>query len=257
MDVITLSYPSHSATHTQHPAPVLTHSIYSHVYIALLAAATIYVHAAASLTDAMREAAAAFERHSRAQVVFNFGASSILERQIEQGAPADVFLSADEAKVDALAKQNLVRKRIDLLTNTLVVVAASDERIAMTKPGDLRRFERIAVAQPESVPAGIYAKAWLEREKLWRELQPKLIPTENVRATLAAVEAGNADAGIVYRTDARISKRVRVVWQVANGPRIVYPVALLSAGAAARDFVQFLTGAEARRIFTKYGFGAP
>lgn len=227
------------------------------MYIALLAAATIYVHAAASLTDAMREAGAEFERRTKAQVVFNFGASSILERQIEQGAPADVFVSADEAKVDALAKQRLVRSRADLLTNSLVVVVPNDAPVKMTRARDLQRFARIAIAQPDSVPAGIYAKSWLEREKLWIALQPKLIPTENVRATLAAVEAGNADAGIVYRTDAQISKRVRVAWSVVNGPRIVYPVAVLSDERAARDFVTFLRGAEGRKIFAKYGFGAP
>lgn len=227
------------------------------MYIALLAAATIYVHAAASLTDAVREIGAAFQRKTHTTVVFNLGASSMLARQIEQGAPADVFISADEAKVDALAKQHLVRRRVDVLTNSLVIVVPSDSRAVMRRAEDVRGFRRIAIAEPESVPAGIYAKEWLQSVSLWHELQPKLIPTENVRAALAAVEAGNADAGIVYRTDARISGRVRVIWKVANGPRIVYPAAQVSDAPAARQFLDFLRSAEARRIFARYGFGTP
>lgn len=229
------------------------HPIYSSVYIAILAAATIYVHAAASLTDAMRDLGAAFEKQTKARVVFNFGASSILARQIKEGAPADVFISADEAKLRGLS----TRRRKDLLTNALVIVVPKDSNIAMRREADLSAFDTIAIAEPESVPAGIYAKEWLTKAKLWTAVERKLVPTENVRATLAAVEAGNADAGIVYATDAQISKRVRVVWRVANGPRIVYPAALLTSSNAARAFYDFLSSAAARAIFTKYGFRAP
>jgi molybdate transport system substrate-binding protein len=226
------------------------------VYIALLAV-TIYVHAAASLSDAMRDIGAAFEQKIGAHVVFNFGASSMLERQIEEGAPADVFVSADEAKVDALTRQHLVRRRKDVLTNTLVVVVPRDSRAAMRDAKGLQQFGRIAIAEPEGVPAGVYAKAWLQSVGLWDALRPKLIPTENVRATLAAVEAGNADAGIVYRTDAQISPRVGVIWRVTGGPRIVYPAAELSGLPAARAFFDFLTSPVAKAIFAKYGFGTP
>jgi molybdate transport system substrate-binding protein len=222
--------------------------------IATLLAAQLFVHAAASLTDALHELGAVFERHTGVQVVFNFGASSIVARQIEQGAPADVFLSADEAKVDALARKHLVVARRDLLTNTLVVAVARDSRVTVRGARDLLRLSRIAIAQPDSVPAGIYAKEWLQRSGLWTAIAPRLIPTENVRAALAAVEAGNADAAFVYRTD--LTARSRIALEI-HGLHIVYPVAIVRDSPAARRFVDFLQSATARRIFTKYGFGVP
>ena len=208
-------------------------------------AGEVRVLAAVSLTEALEEIAAGYTRD---EIVFNLGASSLLARQIEQGAPADLFLSADEARMDALAKQGLVKSRVSVLSNTLVVVGVP-----------LARAKSVALAEPSSVPAGVYARAWLMKTGQWTRIAPKVIPTENVRAALAAVESGNADAAIVYKTDARIAKRVRIVFEVprAQGPKISYPFALLRDAEnpnGAALFLRHLQSKEARRIFAKHGF---
>src|SRR5262245_5451450 len=169
-------------------------------------ATEINVFAAASLTDSLKEIAIAYEKTSGDKVVFNFGASSTLARQIEEGAPADIFFSADEAKMDGLQKKNLIdaSTRKSRLGNALVVVVASDSQLQIGSAAALTNaaIKKLALAEPKTVPAGIYAKKWLEDAKLWSAIEPKLIPTENVRAALAAVEAGNVEAGVVYKTDA-------------------------------------------------------
>lgn len=208
-------------------------------------AAEVRVFAAVSLTEALEEIAASYTRD---RIVFHFGASSLLARQIEEGAPADLFLSADEARVDALAKNGLIRTRVSVLSNTLVVVGVP-----------LTQARSVALAEPSSVPAGVYARAWLQKTGMWERIAPKVIPTENVRAALAAVESGNVDAAIVYKTDARIAKRTKIVFEVprAQGPPISYPFALLrDAGnpEAATLFLRHLQSKEALRIFAKHGF---
>lgn len=216
------------------------------VLVILLIAVSAYagevrVFAAVSLTEALEEIAAGYTRD---EIVFHFGASSLLARQIENGAPADLFLSADERCMKALR----ISTRVSMLSNTLVVVGVP-----------LARAKSVALAEPSSVPAGVYAKAWLEKTGQWSRIAPKVIPTENVRAALAAVESGNVDAAIVYKTDARIAKRVRVVFEVprAQGPKISYPFALLrdaENASAAALFLRHLQSQEARRIFAKHGF---
>jgi molybdate transport system substrate-binding protein len=129
----------------------------------------------------------------------------------------------------------------------------------LAAPAELRGVKRLALADPAAVPAGVYAKAWLEKQGLWKELEARVVPALDVRAALAAVEAGRVDAGVVYATDAAQSKRVRVALAVpeGEGPRIVYPVAALTRGKApkgARAFVRFLQGEAARRAFERYGF---
>jgi len=195
---------------------------------AVPAAAEVTVFAAASLTDALKEIATAYEGSSGDKLVFNFGASSILARQIQEGAPADLFFSADEAKMDSLAKGGLVTKetRRSLLSNTLVIVVPADSTLTLATPADLAtsKVRVLALAEPQSVPAGIYAKEWLKSLKLWSKVIDKVIPTENVRAALAAVESGNADLGIVYKTDAGISKKVRIVcWICRSGSSTTRP----------------------------------
>jgi molybdate transport system substrate-binding protein len=226
-------------------------------------AADLNVFAAASLSDALREIANSYEPASGDRLRYNFGASSTLSLQIKQGAPADLFFSADEAKVDELAKANLIATdtRVSLLSNTLVIVVNADRGAAISKPDDLAKPTngRIALAEPETVPAGVYAKEWLQRIGLWKKISDRVVPTENVRACLAAVEAGNADAGIVYKTDALTSKKVKIVHEVsgADGPKISYPLAVLKDtkhGDAARKFAAYLAGPEARAVFVKYGF---
>jgi molybdate transport system substrate-binding protein len=226
-------------------------------------AAEVTVFAAASLTDALKETAAAYEKQSGDKIVFNFGASSMLERQIEEGAPADIFLSADEAKMNALATKNLIVKetRKSLLSNTLVIVTSSDSDLKIASPADLTspKVRRIALADPKAVPAGVYSKALLEKQNLWAQIEPKVVPVDNVRAALAAVESGNIEVGMVFKTDAAISKKVKVAYEVPAdiGPKISYPMAITKNAKqveSAKKFVEYLATDDAAKIFTKYGF---
>jgi molybdate transport system substrate-binding protein len=215
-------------------------------------AAEVRVLAAASLTDALQEIAEAYERQSGDRITFSFGASNVLARQIAAGAPADLFLSADERSMDRVP----ALERASVLSNRLVVVVP-DDRNTIAHPRELLAMQSIALAEPSSVPAGIYARQWLESLQLWEAIKPKIVPTDNVRSALAAVASGNVDAAIVYRTDARISKKVRVAYVVANGPRISYPFAVLRDAEeprAARRFLTYLRGEAARDVFARHGF---
>ena len=228
-----------------------------------LAAAEVSVFAAASLADVLNQLAKSYEKQSGDKLVFNFGASSLLARQIQEGAPADVFFSADEAKMDALEKQDLLLPgtRKSRLSNTLVIVVASDSSLKITLLADLATpvLKRLALADPKAVPAGIYSKEFLEKRKLWTAVEKKVIPTENVRAALAAVESGNVDAGVVYKTDAAMSKKVKVAYEIpaSEGPTISYPVAVLKGSrsiAAAKKFVAYVNSPDAAQVFQGYGF---
>ena len=224
--------------------------------------AEVNVYAAASLTDVMKEIASAYAKESGDKILFNFGASSLLARQIIEGAPADMFLSADEAKMDELEQAGLIATgtRRDLLSNLLVIVVPSDSKLVIASPEELvTKSQKIAVADPRAVPAGIYTKEYLTRLGLWQKLESKIVPTENVRAALGAVESGNVDAGFVYKTDANISSKVRVAFTVAveQGPPIRYPVALIKEAkekSAAAKFLSYLQSASARKTFERYGF---
>jgi molybdate transport system substrate-binding protein len=227
-----------------------------------LRAATVMVFAAASLTESLQEIAAAYEKQSGDKIVFNFAASGTLARQIEEGAPADIFISADEAKADALEKKGLLVKetRKSLLGNSLVIVTPPVST-AIQSPADLTNaaVKRVALGDTKIVPAGTYAKVYLEKSGLWAGLEPKVVPCENVRAVLAAVESGNVDAGVVYKTDAAISKKVKVAFEVpaADGPKISYPAALVANAPqpdAAKKFLECLTGSEADAVFARHGF---
>ena len=237
--------------------------------IALLAAAfalgiadpkpEILVFGAASLTESLQDLGNAYEAKFGTKVVFSFGASSDLARQIEAGAPADVFFSADTARMDALEKAGLVKAgdRHEFLSNSLVVVVPSDSTLKVSTAEDLLNLPRIALADPASVPAGIYAKKWLRGLGLWERIEPKVVPTLDVRSALAAVETGAIPAAIVYRTDAAVAKSARVAFAVRNGPEILYSVAAVAdskSPKAADDFVLFLAGPDGRAEFTKRGF---
>jgi molybdate transport system substrate-binding protein len=228
-----------------------------------LRAAEITVFAAASLTDSLKPIARAYEQNSGDRIVFNFGASSTLARQIEAGAPADIFFSADEAQMNTLARQSLIdpATRKDRLGNILVVIVPVDNSLVIQSASDLTNagIKQIALADPQAVPAGVYAKAWLEHLHLWPAVQLKVVPTENVRAALAAVASGNVDAGMVYKTDAAISKQVRIAFEVppADGPDIRYPMARVKGSPqpeAAKRFLNYLSSKEAGQVFTRYGF---
>ena len=219
----------------------------------------LLVFGAASLTESLQEIGRDFEAKTGQKVDFSFASSSDLERQIEAGAPADVFFSADTAKMDALEKAGLVRKsdRREFLSNALVVVVPKESRAAIASARDLTALPRIALADPASVPAGIYAKKWLTAEGVWDALAPKVVPTLDVRAALAAVAGGDIPAGIVYRTDAATSKDVRVAFTVTNGPAITYSVAPLTGSKQPRSaaaFVAFVDSRESRAVFERRGF---
>jgi molybdate transport system substrate-binding protein len=227
-----------------------------------LRAAELSVFAAASLSDAMKELASAYESKSEDKLLFNFAASNALARQIMEGAPADVFFSADEIQMEKLVNAGLIdaSTRVDFLSNTLVIVVPKDgpaelNPAALTEPV----IKRLALADPEGVPAGVYAREYLTKAGLWEAVKPKVVPTENVRAALAAVESGNVEAGIVYKTDANISKAVKIAYEVsaAEGPKISYPVAVVKGSKnadAAQRFVEFLKSEPVLAVFKKFGF---
>lgn len=233
------------------------------VFSARARAAEVMVFAAASLTDCLKKIGAAYEKKSGQKAEFNFGASSTLARQIEEGAPADIFFSADEARMDELEHRGLVVSgtRESHLSNSLVVIVAADSGLKIHSAEDLAGsgVKQIALADPKIVPAGVYSREYFEKLHLWQAVQPKVVPTDNVRAALAAVESGNVDAGMVYKTDAAISHRVKVACEIPahDGPPISYPMAVLTESAhpdAARAFLEFLDGREASAIFERYGF---
>lgn len=225
-------------------------------------AAELTVFAAASLAEALQEIAPAYTAVSGDTLRFSFGASGTLARQIKEGAPADVLVSADELRLDQLERAGLlaVGTRRTILANQLVVVVEAAAG-AFNTPDALAsaNVRRIAIGEPATVPAGTYTRQYLDSAGLWAQLSGKLVPLDNVRAVLAAVEAGNADAGFVYRTDALLSKKVRIALAVPldAGPRITYPAAALrdaKSPAAAARFVAFLAGPEAQTVFARHGF---
>jgi molybdate transport system substrate-binding protein len=225
--------------------------------------ATLTVSAAASLENVLAPVADAYSRrHPRIKIEFNFDGSGALARQIEDGAPADVFFSAAAEPMDTLAAHGLLNDstRRDLLRGQIVLIVprnapdtGSFESLADP------RVKFIALADPASVPAGEYGRQVLTAFGLWDRIQPKLVLAKDVRQVLSYVETGNADAGLVYATDARQSDKVRVAAIAPENTHspVVYPVAALRAArdpAAARDFVAFLSGPEARAIFVSQGF---
>lgn len=235
----------------------------THLFSPQATGTELTVFAAVSLRDVLAQLGAYYEKQTGDKAVFSFGASSLLARQIEAGAPADVFFSADEDKMNQLEAAGLILKetRKSLLSNALVIVVSAKTNIALKSAADLMRPEikRIALAEPRTVPAGIYARRYLENSGVWKSVQPKVIPTENVRAALVAVEGGNADAAIVYRTDVRGSKDARIAYEVPpdQTPAISYSVAVVKgtkAQDAARKLVAYFDSNEARQLFTKYGF---
>jgi molybdate transport system substrate-binding protein len=230
------------------------------VFAAPVGAEEVTVYAAASLTDALGELSPGFEARTGHKIVFSFGASNDLARQIKAGAPADVFFSADRVQMDGLESAGFVqaKDRVDLLSNVLVAVIAASSTMKMSQPAELLAVKHLALADPQAVPAGVYARTWLQSIGLWEKVKDRVVPTLNVRAALSAVESESADAGIVYRTDAAISKRVKVAFEVPReqGPAIVYPLAALTASkkAATNELVRYLVSADAREVYAHYGF---
>jgi len=227
---------------------------------------TLTVFAAASLADVFEDVGKAYTAQTRQAVRFSFAASSVLAKQIESGAPADVFASADEEWMDYLARRNLIQAstRRDVVTNVLVLVAPANSRVKLRiAPGfalaaALGERGRLATGDPASVPVGKYAKAALTRLGVWASVENRLVPADNVRTALNFVARGEAPLGIVYATDALADKHVRVVdrFPAQTHERIAYPAAAMaSAPADGAAFVNFLASKTAQAIFEKAGFG--
>ena len=224
----------------------------------------VLVSAASSLSEAFTGVARAFEARDGARVILNLGASNALVRQVQAGAPVDVFVSADDRQIDQLGALLRPGSRVELASNQLVVVVPDDRPSGWTSIQGLLnpKVRRVAVGDPAGVPAGVYAKEYLTRIGLWAMLQPKVVPTGSVRLALAAVESGAVDAAVVYRTDAAVAKRSRVAWRVPHeeGPGIRYAaVAVRDAPnpAAADRLLRFLRSPEVASLMQQAGFTPP
>lgn len=232
----------------------------------LVAQEQITVFAAASLKNALDDTNAAFTKATGIKVTASYAASSALAKQIEQSAPADVFISADLQWMDYLAERKLIKPdtRVNLLGNKLVLIAPTDSKLATMTIGqgfDIAKLAgdgRIAVADVKSVPAGLYAKAALEKLGAWRAAEPKLAQAENVRATLAFVARGETPIGIVYETDAKVEPKVKIIGTFPDGsyPPVTYPFAATteSKKSGVAQYLLFLRTPAAKAIFEKYGF---
>ncbi|MBD2388300.1 molybdate ABC transporter substrate-binding protein [Cylindrospermum sp. FACHB-282] len=237
------------------PSPVLAQSN-----------ANILVSAAASLKEALTEIKPLYQQsRSNINITYNFGASGALQQQIEQGAPADIFISAAKKQVDALEQKGLLvpGTRTNLANNRLVLIVPKNV-VGISSFYNLtnEKIKKIAIGEPRSVPAGQYSEQVLKKLGIFDQVKSKLVLANNVRQVLAVVESGNADAGLVYTTDAKISDKVKVV--VAADDKyhspIVYPVAVIKRSknvAAAKEFVQFLSSSQAKAVLKKYGFIVP
>lgn len=227
-------------------------------------AGEVMVFAAASLTDSLQEIGKAYEKiHPDEKIIFNFGGSNVLIRQIEAGAPADIFFSADTAKMDELQKKGFLLKDThrDILSNSLVVIV---EKAVGAEIPDLSaligpKIQKLSLADTRGVPCGIYAQKYFEKMGVWGQVKDRVVQAENVRAALAAVESGDADAGVVFKTDAAISTKVKIAYEIPTGdvPKIAYPAGVLKDSKVlgeAKDFLAYLEAKEGLAVFKKYGF---
>ena len=220
------------------------------------------VSAAVSLTDSLEAVAKAYSAAGGGPVRFNFAGSNVLARQLVNGAPVDVFISADEAQMDLAVGAGVIDAgtRVDLLGNRLAVITRPDYRPIGDIRGLLRPdIRRVALGDPSAVPAGVYARQYLQALDVWNAIERKVVPVANVRAALTAVENGSADAAIVYETDAALSRTATTALVVSGpgAPRIVYPAAIVAGSRhreASRRFLSFLRGPEAGAIFRRYKF---
>ncbi len=227
---------------------------------------TLTVSAAASLVDALKEVAANFEsRHSHVQVVLNFGASGTLLQQIAQGAPVDVFISADPLTMDKAQEQYLIdaSTRLDFAKNSLVLIgplSGGPPQPGIAELGALTHdaYERVALGRPETVPAGRYAKATLEQAGIWQVLQARMIYADSVRQVLDYVRRGEVDAGFVYASDAAVAgKTVRILMHDVGDEVVSYPAAVTREskhGALAAEFLEFLSDPTSQTILDRHGF---
>ena len=221
----------------------------------------VLVSAAASLADVLEKISVAYEKRAGARIVVNTGASNTLARQITAGAAVDLFISADEAQMEVVRGEVVASTRVDLVSNQLAIAVPADRSRTLKSARELTdpAFRRIALGDPAAVPAGVYAKAYLEKLGIWPVVSAKAVPSPSVRLALAAVENGAADAAIVYRTDVMTARGavLALAIPVADGPRIVYPAAIIRSGRnreAASRFLAWLQQGEAMKIFETAGF---
>ena len=219
----------------------------------------LLVSAAISLTDALREIEPAYRARGGGPLRFNFAASNVLARQIANGAPADLFISADQTQMDHAADRGAIAVAIPLLKTRLAVVAPPGRGAAVPGVEALSRLRRIAIGDPAAVPAGVYAKQFLQKAGAWSALQPKLLPLANVRAALKAAQSGAVDAAIVYESDAAATPSVDLAFVISgpDAPEITYPAGIVKGSSnqvAAGRFLEFLRGQEAASIFERYRF---
>lgn len=220
------------------------------------------ISAAASLTDVLQELKELYiQDNPNVNVNFNFAASGALAKQIEAGAPVDVFISANQDKMNELAEQGLILKdtRQDFLTNIVVLIAQKDSNIKDFTDLANPEVERVAIGEPASVPVGDYSRQILTNLNIWEQVEAKLLLAKSVRQVLAYVDSGNVDAGIVYKTDAAIAENAVIVAEAPEGSHepVVYPMAVVKDSKnidEAKKFVDFLTSKKASEVLTKYGF---
>lgn len=222
------------------------------------------ISAAVSLKDALAEIQTNYQKKNpQVKLLFNLGASGSLQKQIEQGAPADIFISAAPKQMDELSAKNLINTatRKNLVENKLVLIVPQN---ATSKPSKFEELadpamQKISIGEPTVVPAGQYAQQVLRKLGIWDKINDKLVLAKDVRTVLTYVETGNVDAGIVYKTDAASSKKVKIAAIAPEGTHapIIYPAALLAASKqqeAAKAFLAYLSGPEGKPVFEKYGF---
>jgi molybdate transport system substrate-binding protein len=247
------------------------------LFVLLLSAAVLWgapafahqeliVSAAASLTNAMKEAARQYEKtHPGVKIICNFAASGSLLQQMDKGAPVDVFAAADQKTMNQAQDKKLIvpDTRKNFVSNRLVLIVPLDSGLSVSSLQDLTRPEvqRVAVGNPATVPAGRYSKEALEKAGLWDKLSPKFILAESVRQVLDYTRRGEVDTGFVYSTDAAIARgKVKVIQVVTEHAPILYPIAVTAATgqkARARSFVDFVLSPAAQEVFSKFGFGKP
>ncbi len=221
----------------------------------------VVVSAAVSLSGVLQQLAQTYQARTGERVVLNFGSSNTLARQVAAGARVDLFISADEAQMDVAASDLVPGTRVNLLSNQLAIAVPDDRPRRFASARDLAdpTITRIAIGDPAAVPAGVYAKQYLQKIGIWPAVEKRIVPAGSVRLALAAVENGAADAAIVYRTDVATASHAREAFLVpaAEGPRIVYPAAVVRTGTnqdGARRLLAFLQRSDAMAVFTRAGF---
>ena len=222
------------------------------------------ISAAVSMKDALAEIQTNYQKKApHVKLVYNLGASGSLQKQIEQGAPADIFISAAPKQMNELEAKNLVIKatRKNLLENKLVLIAPKDSTLSISKLEDLQNntVKQISIGETKVVPAGQYAEQALKKLGVWEKIQSKIVFAKDVRTVLTYVDTGNVDAGLVYKTDAAASKKVKILATAPDGSHapIIYPAAALSGTKnqkAAEEFLAYLAGPEGKSVFEKHSF---